>query len=649
MNLNETGAGNIDLEPGQTGKSSDKTAASFQNEKSFRQAIENSIPSGIAVVDETGKQVFVNQSFCKMVGWDEEELLGKGPPYAYWPQQDIQNLNNAFEQTLKNNAPREGFDLVYQHKNGNQIPVNIIVSPFVQENDQTFFLANIIDITERKKTEEALIKSKLLLMSSIESQKETNIFSTDQNYRYMYFNKAHWDSMKFAYGSDIKTGMNLLDCITSESDRKVIRESLDFALRGESKSHIQTFGEVNHAYYETFFNPIIDDKKEIIGCTGLARNITDRINAEKALKDSEIKFREIINQINDTIIVFDKQGKIVIWNSGAEMLSGLKAEEVLNKGIIDIQIQLTPPPNNKREAIEKVINGILKNETPEILNQIIESKIIIPGSGKIRNIQSMVFPIILEGENLFCTVIRDTTEIRRYEKELLRVSAEKDKFYSIIAQYLYTPFNVFNNFSKLMAEELDNLPIKEIQKMAGMMSKSATNLYSILDNLLQWTRMNQGKIPFEPQKLNFKKISLDAVSILKPHLDSKNIMINLAAEEEIYVSADSFMLKTVLRNLISYAINFIGNDGQIDINAQEAASNVTISVWFSGPGLVSAHLTRLFDISQIDSTLGAADEKGTTLGLLLCKEFVEKHGGKIWAENKNGKCDEFKFTLPAFI
>jgi K+-sensing histidine kinase KdpD len=109
------------------------------------------------------------------------------------------------------------------------------------------------------------------------------------------------------------------------------------------------------------------------------------------------------------------------------------------------------------------------------------------------------------------------------------------------------------------------------------------------------------------------------------------------------------MLKTVLRNLISYAINFIGNDGQIDINAQEAASYVTISVWFSGPGLVSAHLTRLFDISQIDSTFGAAEEKGTTLGLLLCKEFVEKHGGKIWAENKNGKCDEFKFTLPAFI
>ncbi len=647
MNFIENEGSKMKTEPVQTTIHSHLTGASFHNEISFRKAIESSIPSGIAVIDEKGRQVFVNQSFCKMFGWEEDELLGKEPPYLYWPPEEIKNIMNTFEQTLNNNAPSEGFDLVFRHKNGNSIPVNIIISTFTQEDNRTFYLANVNDITERKKTEEALMKSKVLLISSIESHKETNIFSTDRNYRYMYFNKAHYEAMKFAYGSDIKTGMNLLDFITSESDRKVIREIIDFALRGESKSHIQTFGEVNLAYYETFFNPIIDDKKEIIGCTGLARNITDRINAEKALKDSEIKFREIINQINDTIIVFDEQGKIIIWNRGAEMLSGLKTEEVLKKSIVDIQVQLTPPPDNNREAIEKLINGILKNETPEILNQIIESKILIPGSGKIRNIQSIVFPIILDGENLFCTVIRDTTEIRRYEKELLRVSAEKDKFYSIIAQYLYTPFNVFNNFSKLMAEELDNLPIKEIQKMAGMMSKSATNLYSVLDNLLQWTKMNQGKITFEPQKLNLRSICLDAVSILKANLDSRNIKINNFAENEIYVSADSFMLKTILRNLISYAINLAGNDGQIDINARKSDSNVMVSVWFGGPGLVSSHITRLFDISQIDSSLSSAEEKGSTLGLLLCKEFVEKHNGKIWAENTNGKSDEFKFTLPS--
>jgi len=648
MNFIEPGARDNSPETGKININSDINRASFQNELSFRKAVENSLPTGITVIDETGRQVYVNHAFCKLVGRDEEELLGKLPPYVYWPPRDIEKINIILQKTIDNNAPKEGFELVFRHKNGREIPVNIMISPFVQQNNSTFYLANVIDITERKKTEEELLKSKLLLMTSIESQKETIIFSTDRDYRYMYFNKAHLDSMKFAYDRDIATGMNILDCITSSDDRKLIKENLDRALSGASNSHIQTFGNVNRAYYESSFNPILDENNEIIGCTVFARNISDRILAEQALRDSETKLREIIDQINDMIIVFDDQGKIIIWNKGAEMVSGLKAQEVMSRNIIDIQLQLTPPPYNDRAVIEKAINGFLKHETPERFNQIIDSEIIIPDTGKLRNIQSMVFPIKLNGEDLFCTVIRDTTEIKRYEKELLHVSAEKDKFYSMIAQYLYTPFNVFNNFSKLMAEELDNLPIKEIQKMAGMMSKSATNLYSLLDNLLQWTRMNQGKIPFEPQKLNFRKISLDAVSILKPHLDSKNIKINHLTEEEINISADSFMLKTILRNLISYALNFTGKEGQIDIHASEAALEATVSVRFSGAGITSSHLAKLFDISQINSSVVDADERGTTLGLLLCKEFVEKHGGKIWAENANGNRNEIKFTLPVY-
>ena len=648
MNFIEPGQSNKSQDTGQISINPDINRTSYQNEILFRKAIENAIPSGIAVIDEEGRQVYVNQAFCRLVGWEEKELIGKLPPYVYWPPRDIEKINSILLKTIGNNPPKEGFDLVFRHKNGTEFPVNIIISPFVQQNDKTFYLANVIDITSRKKTEEALLKSKLLLMTSIENQKETIIFSTDRDYKYMYFNKAHRDSMKFAYNMDIREGMNMLDCIAQEDERKLIKENLDRALRGESKSIIQTFGNVNRAYYEVFFNPIHDENNQIFGCTVFARNISDRMEAEQALRDSETKFREIIDQINDMIIVFDDQGKIIIWNRGAEMITGLKAQEIIGGNIIDIQLRLTPPPYNDRAIIEKAINGFLKHETPERFNQIIDSEFIIPGTGKLRNIQSTVFPILLNGDKLFCTVVRDTTEIRRYEKELLRVSAEKDKFYSMIAQYLYTPFNVFNNFSKLMAEELDNLPLKEIQKMAGMMSKSATNLYGLLDNLLQWTKMNQGKIPFEPQKLNFRKISQDAVSILQPHLDSKNIRVNHLTEDEIDIMADSFMMKTILRNLISFAMNFTGNEGQIDIHAGETGLKATVSVGFSGAGITSSHLSKLFDISRINSSAVAAEEKGTSLGLLLCKEFVDKHGGKIWAENGNGNRNEIKFTLPVY-
>jgi PAS domain S-box-containing protein len=620
---------------------------SLHNELSFRQAIENAIPSGIAVVDSKGRQVYVNPSFCKMIGRDEYELLGKEPPYLYWAEQDLANINDAFQKTIQNKAPREGFDLLFSHKSGKLIPVNVVISQFATQ-DGTFWLANIFEITERKKIEEALKKSQLLLMSSIESQKSAIIFSIDRDYNYLYFNKAHADAMKFAYNADIHPGMNFLDFISSDDDGKLLKENIDDSLRGESHSIIQTFGDTNIANYEVFFNPVVNEKDEIIGCTCLARNITERVQAEQALKESETKFREIINQINDAIVVFDGQGKIVIWNNGAEQLCGLRDHEILDRSIVDVQYQLTPPAQKDKTLIEKAINGILTMQTPDRFNQIIDSEIITSDTRQIKNIQSTVFPIKLQGYHLFCTVIRDTTEIKRYEKELLRISDDKDKFYSIIAQYLYNPFNLFHNFTKMMAEELDTLSIREIQKMVSTMSKSATNLYSLLDNMLQYTKVNQGNISFKPQKANLNKISHEAVSILKPISEEKNITFNHIIADDIDAYADIFMLKTILRNLVANAIKYTPNDGQITISAHQTASEVTISVLDNGTGLTPGYIKKLFDISQIHSALGETEEKGTTLGLLLCKEFVEKHGGSIWVESEKGIGSRFKFTLPLF-
>jgi PAS domain S-box-containing protein len=622
--------------------------SSVHKELAFKLAIENSIPSGIAVVDDSGKQVYVNRFFCIMVGWDDFELLGRLPPFVYWPPEDVENINNAFQQSLNNNAPKEGFDLVFCHKSGKLIPVNVIISPFTTQDNKTYWLAIVIDITERKKTEEALLKSQLLLKSSIESQEGAMIFSTGLDNRYMYFNKAHCDFMKFEYNKDIKIGMNILDCISSDDDRKLVKENLDRALKGESTSLIYSYGDINIAYHEVFVNPIVNENNDVIGSTSLSRNITERIEADQALKESETKFKEIINQINDVIIVFDEQGKIIIWNNGAEQLCGLKADEILNKSIVDIQYQFTPPAKRDKTLIENQINGIITLQTPEVFNQIIESEIITPNSDQVRNIQSCVFPIKLKGYRLFCTVLRDTTEIKQYEKELLRISEDKDKFYSVIANYLYNPFNLFHNFTKMMVEELDTLSIREIQKMVLTMSKSASNLYSLLDNMLQYTRINQGKISFKPQRVDLKKICHDAVSILKPVAESKNIIINHFIPDDIYVYADIFMLKTILRNLVTNAIKFAENEGQIDISAQQTPSNVTISLLNKVVGITPAYITKLFDISHLHSTLDEAGEKGTTLGLFLCKEFVEKHGGKIWVESEHEHGSIFKFTLPFF-
>jgi len=618
----------------------------LQFDLNFIQALEESIPSGICVIDERGEQVYVNESFCRMFGWDKSELLGKKPPFVYWSDDDINDISKAFRLTLDNKAPKEGFDLVFRNKKNEKIYVSVFVSSFKQQSDRTFYLANVIDITERKKAEEELTKSRLFLMSSLESQLGIIIFSTDRNYNYIYFNKAHAEAMKFAYDADVEPGRNFIDYVSSADDRIRLKKNLDLALTGKPTTFIQTFGDTNRAYYECFVNPIINEHNEIVGSTILARNITSRIETEQAQIESETKFREIIDQINDAITVFDQKGQIIIWNNGAERICGVRREDVLSRDIIDVQLQLTPPPNNKRNIIAKTINGILSMEAPERFNQIIDSEIIPLNSDSKRYIQSMVFPVRLNENYLFCSVVRDVTELKRYEKELFRVNQEKDRFYSMIAQYLYTPFNVFNNFSKLMAEELDNLPIKEIQKMARMMSNSASNLYGLLDNLLQWTRMNQGKIAFEPQLLNLKATCQESVSVLDSGNELSEFIMNYYIGEEIQAFADKFMLKTIFTNIVSYFIKRSKTKCHIDILADVGNAEIEISIQSETSDLNHENLNEIFSSSYFTSGRSASEEEGITLSLLLCKDFVEKHGGRIWFTSQNGSPDEIRFTLP---
>ena len=612
---------------------------------SFYKAVNDSAGTAIAVFDEKGAIVYVNNAFSKITGRKNSELIGRKSPYEYLSLFDSERLLNVFQVILDNRKDKETVNLDFINESGKVVHCQVTVTAFRLDNSEKFLQANVIALHESNILNDPVKKTQSLLMSVIESYKDWIIFSTDREYKYLHFNKAHRDSMRFAYDKEIEVGVSILDYITSEDEKALIKETVDLALEGQSSSFIQTFGNVNIAYYESFFNPIVAESGEVIGCTVIARNITAAVHAERALRNSEIKFKEIINQINDIIVVFDEKKKVVVWNKGAEMTLGVKAEEALNRNIVDLQLRFTPSPGNDRDEIEKRIDAIISRD-PNILNTILDNEIQIPDTGKLLNIQSVVFPINLNGKHLFCSVIRDITEIKRFEQELLRVSDEKDKFYSMIAQYLYTPFNVFNNFSKLMAEELDNLPIREIQKMAAMMSKSASNLYNLLDNLMQWIRMNQGKISFQPQKLNLKKTSKDAVSVLKPGAFSKDFRINHFIEDEVIVFADNYMLKTILRNLVTSAIKFSDGDGQIDIIANQTSTDTVISVMSENISIHPEYLTSLFDISQTHSNMGAAEEKGTVLGLLLCKEFVDKHGGQIKVENHNGTVTEFKFTLP---
>ena len=296
--------------------------------------------------------------------------------------------------------------------------------------------------------------------------------------------------------------------------------------------------------------------------------------------------------------------------------------------------------NDEKE--EKLSELILANEENAIALSL-ANKLIATQNEKIKNQE--VELIIANKELVFqAELIIANKEL----KQSLQLNADKDLFISILAHDLRSPFNTLLGLSELLTEDIRQYDIDEIENIVNHINKSAQNTYNLLEDILMWARTQSGKIPFKPQKLSFTDICKDILEILKPNANAKNITINYSAADEINVFADIDMLKTVLRNLVSNAIKFTNKDGAININAEENSGNVTISVSDNGIGITPDNLAKLFDISQVLTTTGTAEETGTGLGLLLCKEFVEKHGGKIWVESEIGKGSDFKFTLPIF-
>jgi signal transduction histidine kinase len=233
-------------------------------------------------------------------------------------------------------------------------------------------------------------------------------------------------------------------------------------------------------------------------------------------------------------------------------------------------------------------------------------------------------------------------------KQLLQLNSDKNRFISILAHDLRSPFNNLLGLSEILTEDIHKLRTDEIEDIAININQSAKSSFKLLENILSWARAKQGKIPFDPKILSFMNNCKDAVDVLNPLAEAKNITIDFSTGDNINIFADVDMFKAVLRNLVSNAIKFTNAGGAVNITAKQMNSNITISVADNGIGIAPHNLIKLFEMAEVITTKGTAEETGTGLGLLLCKEFVEKHGGKIWVESEVGKGSNFKFTLPLF-
>lgn len=239
---------------------------------------------------------------------------------------------------------------------------------------------------------------------------------------------------------------------------------------------------------------------------------------------------------------------------------------------------------------------------------------------------------------------RDELEMQRKELEVL--NATKDKFFAIIAHDLRNPFSTVLSLSELLAREFENFDPERLKEFIGQIYKYSNNTFNLLENLLQWSMVQTGRMPLKPRVVNICDVVNENIELLRGNAVNKNIEITGPECGEWFASVDLNMITTVVRNLVSNAIKFTPSGGAVSISITQDNEYVLVTVSDTGVGISQEDMKNLFKLDSNPTTIGTGQEKGTGLGLILCKEFVERNGGKIWVESKSNKGTTFFFTAP---
>lgn len=368
--------------------------------------------------------------------------------------------------------------------------------------------------------------------------------------------------------------------------------------------------------------------------------------AELALIASEKKYRTLFEKVsNIAVFGFNKDLKITFWNEASEKIFGYSKEEALGNTLD----KLIYPDRKKTEYINN-INDFFGNDSYASYK---EREVIHKNGKKISILLNyFLFKNSNEEPEIFNFVI-DISKRKEYEvalkkseQKLRETNAAKDKFFSIIGHDIRSPFNSIIGFADIIRNNIQNLDTDQIEKIGESIYNTGNTTLELINNLIEWSRTQTGRIECKPEKFYLKTIIKKINILIKDNADNKKIKIIIDASDETRIYADITMVEIILRNLISNAIKFSFQNGIIKIKAEEDKRFIKISVEDKGVGIKKENLDKLFKNNIIHTTRGTNNEKGTGLGLMLCKEFVEMNDGKIWVESEVGKGSKFIFSLP---
>ncbi|MCX6151073.1 MAG: PAS domain S-box protein [Ignavibacteriales bacterium] len=389
-------------------------------------------------------------------------------------------------------------------------------------------------------------------------------------------------------------------------------------------------------------SPIKNEKDIKEGYVIVLRDVSEKKKAEVEL----IKLSRAIEQSPVSIIITNQQGIIEYVNNKFLEKSEMESSKIIGS-IFYIFKKNEMSEDNRNELMRSIVEGktwrqefvrIKKNEGMTWDSISVSS---------VLNVSGTATNLIIVQEDISERKQAESA-IKKYNDELMELNKSKDKFFSIVSHDLRSPFHGLLGLSSYLVSDYENLNKSEIKKLIDNLHVSTVNIFKYVENLLEWSRLQIGNIAHQPAQLDLQKSILYVFNLLSPNLLQKNISIEYHIEEKSNVFADQNMVNSILENLISNAIKFTISGGKIKISTEKQGSVIKTSITDNGIGIQQEILRKLFTLDSQYSTTGTSGEKGAGLGLLICKEMIEKNGGMLSVESIVGSGTTFHFTLPHY-
>lgn len=639
----------------------------------------NNTNVAFALFDSAENILKTNIRFQNLFGYDENELKLKNFKEII-DNDDLKIFNNLLDNLRfdKSNQIRTKIKLL----NGKfeSFWADLSISAVTSGNkDDHYFIASIIDISDLIEIEKKFEEEQNLQQYFMDYVPDS-IYFKDKQHRFIKVNKATINKFGLKSANDLigKTDADFFGeehALTAREDEvRIIEEGISII----NKIEKETWADGKVTWASTTKIPLRDQKNEIIGTFGITRDITELKKSEE-IRDALYKISNAVTSVPDIQNLFATIHKIIMGLMKADNFYIAMYDEETNMVSFPYFVDLVDSPPKPRKAGRGLTEYILRIGKPQLIDAETDLKLRASGETSLIGEPTQIWlgvPLKVRDKSIGVIVVQDYNDqttygenekailtyvseqialvidkkyreqkIIEYSEELRESNATKDKFFSIIAHDLKSPMQGILGLSRMIFEEYDSMNDEEVRSSIEILKDSTETTYRLIENLLEWSRLESGKMKYQPAYQNMFMIIEDTRMLLNQNARFKDITIRNKVLHNCVVWGDSNMLHSLLQNLISNAIKFTPTGGTIEIIQEDLDDKINFSVVDTGVGIRQQDIDKLFRVDESFSTRGTMDERGTGLGLVLCNEIVNIHGGKMEIQSEVGKGTKISFLL----